>query len=84
MRPERDKRETGTLICWRPEAGFGFLGRAHGDDVFLSAKEASYNGIEAGELKVGMQLSFVIAQRDHQAPGRKQRAIKIKIVEALA
>ena len=75
--PEPDKRDTGTLISWSPQRGFGFVRREHGADVFVSAKDVLHSGVDR-DLQVGMRLSFV-AQRDYQAD-RKERAIKIAIV----
>jgi hypothetical protein len=66
------------LISWRPDRGFGFVRRAHGEDVFLSARDAFYSGLNADDLQVGTRLSFV--PWPDEKPGRADRAIHIKII----
>jgi cold shock CspA family protein len=48
----------GTLVKWNAERGFGFVRRAQGADVFVSAKDARYSGINEDDLKVGVRLSL--------------------------
>jgi cold shock CspA family protein len=68
----------GTLVKWNAERGFGFICGDHGADVFLSAKDARYSGLNEDDLQVGARLSFVPWPDDR--PGRADRAIYIRII----
>jgi cold shock CspA family protein len=68
----------GTLIKWHPDRGFGIARRDHGEDVFVSAKDVRYSGLNEDDLQVGMQLSFV--PFPDEKPGRADRAIYIRII----
>jgi cold shock CspA family protein len=70
----------GTLIKWKPDRGFGFVRRdVGGDDIFISAKDARYSGLNEDDLKVGMRLSFV--PWPDQKPGRTPRAVYIRVLD---
>jgi cold shock CspA family protein len=77
---QRNKRErvVGRLVKWDIDRGFGFVCRDHGDDVFLSARDAFYSGLNVGDLQVGTRLSFV--PWPDEKPGRAARAICIQII----
>jgi cold shock CspA family protein len=70
---------TGRLIKWSPDRGFGFVRRdVVGDDIFISAKDARYSGLNEDDLKVGMRLSFV--PWPDAKPGRAPRAVFIRVL----
>jgi cold shock CspA family protein len=71
-------RDVGRLIKWDAERAFGFVRRDHGEDVFVSGKDARHSGVNADDLHVGTRLSFV--PWPDEKPGRAPRAIHIRII----
>jgi cold shock CspA family protein len=69
----------GTLIKWNAVRGFGFLRRdVVGDDIFISAKDVRYSGLDENNLQVGMRLSFV--PLPDAKPDRAPRAVYIRVI----
>jgi cold shock CspA family protein len=69
----------GTLIKWNPARGFGFVRRdVVGDDIFISAKDARYSGLNEADLQVGARLSFV--PLPDAKPDRAPRAVFIRVL----
>jgi cold shock CspA family protein len=77
---QRIKRErvVGRLVKWNIDRGYGFVCREHGKDVFLSARDAFFSGLNVDDLRVGLKLSFV--PWPDEKPGRADRAICIQII----
>jgi cold shock CspA family protein len=69
------ERVVGTLVSWNAARGFGFVHRDHGEDVYVSAKDLAFCGID--DLQIGMRLSFV--PRADQKSGHAPYATYIRV-----
>ena len=65
---EYSARETGTIRRWNAEKGFGFIGRANGDDAFVHKKEC-----RGKDLVEGQAVSFVFEEGPKGASAKDVR-----------
>jgi cold shock protein len=73
-----EKRQAGVVKRFDPDRGFGFIGRADAEDVYVSQREVERAGL--GALKVGDQVSFVVAR----VPDGRIRAERLARESAVA